>query len=161
MFGAKDVFRVLSGAGLRLDPSVAAKLAMYYGMFFVPVLTDMEERNMGSMWYVWYEAGVMANYDGDIRGIYVKIRIYNEGNDVPRDFYYVAALKPIHFTVPAGLIGLKPWEYKFWRGAYGKREVEIPVLPAVKAKEILEEMKSYAEKHPYVNLLPNGNKLKW
>jgi len=154
MFGAKYVFAVLSGAGIRLEPSVAAKLAMY-GMFFVPIFTDMEEKVIGG---VWYEAGVMATENGDIEGIYVKIRIYNEENDTTRDFYYVGALEPFYFTVPAGL---EPWEYNFWKGTRRKREAEIPVLPAVKAKEILEEMKSYAEKHPYVNLLPNGSKLKW
>jgi hypothetical protein len=155
MIGAKNVFVILSGTGLRLKPSIMAKLAMR-GMVFMPVLSDAEEKDTGG---VWYEAGVIANEDGRIEGIYARIHIYDEKNDRIRDICYAGAVVPLpSITVAAEL---EPWEHLFWKGAPGVRVVEIPVLPAKTAEKILEEMKRHAEKHPYLNLLPNGKELKW
>jgi hypothetical protein len=155
MIGAKNVFVILSGTGLRLEPSIMAKLTMR-GTVFVPVLSDAEEKDTGC---VWYEAGVITNEDGRIEGIYAKACIYDEKNDHIRDIYYAGAVVPLpSITVAAEL---EPWEYMFWRGAPRIRVVEIPILPAKTAEEILEEMKRHVERHPYLSLLPNGKELKW
>ncbi|MCI4409345.1 MAG: hypothetical protein JHC26_09650 [Thermofilum sp.] len=155
MISAKIVFIILSGMGLKLEPSILVKIVKH-GLFFMPILSESEEKDTGG---VWYEAGVLASGDGDVRGIYAKMNFINEEIDRIHELSYVGALEPLYsFTVP---VELKPWEYSSWNGSSTTREVWIPVIPAKTAKEILEEMKRHVENHPYLNLLPNGKELKW